>query len=1243
MNFDSRNVLSDKAHTEELLKPFVPSDFKIDLQLFGGGGGKDGGKMVASVLGFAIGFAFPAAFGMSNAWGTAALTAGHIAGGVLGASLFSSVWTAVKGAGETTDNNSSVNIQRFDREQESMSYGGSIPVVYGLRKISGNQTYHETDATAQKLHKHVVLCEGGVEGIQSVSANDLLIPTGTQSSNTVFTLQNVKYEDATVSLSGKTLTLHCNGKSKSIRLINKADVEASQGNQTYWQWQTNVGTLVSYINRLGDGWQAFPTATTSNYPGDMSVTLPSQEVSKGEVRFPKSYGEGDNCQLPNQKYQIGYGGNWRDAGVVGVDPAPAREVPYTDSEGRTKYSHRNIRTVNIARARRGKFLRSEKENYISGYKNIRTGAVISVAQYNSLGGSSAWKPVYDSRTLYVYEDFWTQASHNVYKKTADFTCATVIGGTKYQFHDCEAPDIYEKCGGYPQLAWLDMHFVISDELNGNPTVSVIMKGKKVLDMRTGKTEYSTNPAWCLRDFILSKRYGLGRYFRDEDIDADSWCKAADYCDEIIEFTNSDGSREQAKRYELNMVIDARRSAIEWLQEMLANFCGYLVFSEGKLKLKIERQERVSYKFNDDSCFGLSVAPLKLSETPNKYSVKFVDPMNNWTSVMALCEDYADQKIRQKIVEKEVSLEGVTSQHQALRLARFYRDYNLVCPLNVSFTTGQQAMHLEPGDVVTISYHGVFKELPIRISEIRETEKGTFEIQGRQYNDTIYTDELGGGVHWYSYATEDSPLTGEVPPPLSLRLAETGYESNGGIWINSVTAKWNSPAYSFIDHYEVSYSYDNANYVYAGTTKENSFIVPNTLSTGRIYVRVETVNTANRRSAGATAILDLQGKNIPPEEITEFVVGQYNSEMDFILQGKVPDSADFDKVELRLDGSDWQTATPTCFFEDFPYRLRNVDLAAGEHIFRVKSVDSQGHRSEKETVYQLDVRNVNQFKNILLDRDDIQTRDYTLTGLTISENGNIIDPWNTTFEDIWNTDFDKYWYNRLDSVANTKENEPLNMWGLDFSDVWDDTFDGETVFDSYFRAQDKEPEVLSSVIDTYHIGLTGVNYIFNLSASLQNPCFEDIWEKTFDDYWGDTIDRIHSDTKIKIYIRFSKDKETWTEWQPYLSATYDFRYVQYKVVFEGMTDNVKVDISKLQQFYDVPDIVFTHSGETVEGYAHVDFDTEYYEVPEQISCTIIGTPAHVVVQNVTTKGCDIYTYNDGNTPISTRYSLTVRGW
>ena len=594
--------------------------FKFDLQLFGGGNGKSGGKLVGSIIFGAL----SAGFGFFGG-GVSAL-----ARFAMGASLFSSVWTAT----HKQDLDGTLNVTRFDRAQETMSSTAQIPVVYGMRKITGNQTYHDTNADANTLHKHVVICEGGIDGIVSVCANDLLIPTGTQSTNTVFTLQNLKYKDATAKLGDKHLHLHANGVDHDIYLCNKDDTHGS-----YWSYQVSISGLISYINRLSEGWQAFPVSTTNKYPGDL------------------------------------YGFN----------------------------------TVNC------------------------------------------------------------------YNNPANFNAETVVGGTTYTFHDCEAPSTYETTGGYPNLAWLDMVFQVSEELNGNPSVDCIVRGKKVYDTRTKTTAYSTNPAMCLRDFMLSPRYGLGKWFTADDLDDDSWNEAADYCDEIITFHDSDGVEVKAKRYELNIVIDQQRSALEWLQNILANFCGYIVYSNGKLKLRIEMPTVTSYKFNDDNCSDLKIEPLKLSETPNRYEVSIVDPLNNWSSIKAISEDLADQKLNQKITTRSVSLEGVTSQNQALRLARFYRDYNLVCPLQVSFTTGMQGMHLEPGDVVTLSYHGVFTDMPIRISEIKETNKGTFEISGRQYNETIYGDDLGGGIQWHIY-TGKSVDYNTVPAAITGVVAYTDIDN-----------------------------------------------------------------------------------------------------------------------------------------------------------------------------------------------------------------------------------------------------------------------------------------------------------------------------------------------------------------------------------------------------------------------------------------------------------------------------------
>lgn len=567
------------------------------------GGGKSRGKLLGSILLGVLTAGFAPGLGLA-AHGFAA----NLGNFMLGASLFSSIWTATHQP-ELDNNSSSLDVKRFDRAAEQMSSSAAIQVVYGERLIAGNQTWHETDADAQTLHKHVCLCEGGIEGVVSVTANDMLLPTDDLGSGVVFTIQNIKYADATIEKNGKTLRIFANGKAREIYLCNRDDSSGS-----YWSYQVSVSSLISYINSLGEGWQAFPLAATSAFPGDL---------------------------------------------------------------------------------------------------------------HNFQG--------------------------NCYKKVVTVTANTVAGGTKYVYHDCETPENYETVGGYPNLAWLDLTFTTQSDFSGNPSITAVVKGKKVYDVRTGETAYSTNPAMCLRDFILSKRYGLGKWFTADMLDDDSWAEAANYCDEIITFLDGSGTNVQAKRYELNMIIDQQRTGLEWVQEMLANFAGYLVYSDGKIKLRIEQQTPVSYRFTDDNCFDLKIEPLKLSETPNRYEVTIIDPLNNWSSVKALCEDFADQKLRQRIVTKSVNLEGVTSQNQALRLARFYRDYNLVCPFQMSFKTGMQGMSLEPGDVVTLSYHGVFTDMPIRIAEIKETNAGTYEISGRQYNDTLYGDALGGGIHYYNYS------------------------------------------------------------------------------------------------------------------------------------------------------------------------------------------------------------------------------------------------------------------------------------------------------------------------------------------------------------------------------------------------------------------------------------------------------------------------------------------------------------
>ena len=685
----SHNALSDKGYGEEFLR-FSSKTFKFDLQRFGkGGGGKDAGKVALSVVGFAVGFCNPAMFGLQAAHGVS------LAAGIMGASLFSSIWTAF-GGNQQGQSDSNVSVMRFDREQESQSLGGVVPVVYGRRKITGNQTLHETDADANTLHKHVVLCEGGIEGVENVTAASYNIPDPSCKndiqSRTIFYIQNRRFEDAWVQMDGKQLQLYWNGNLKKLDLKNQDDTNGTDA--SYWSWQMEVSSLISYINRLQDGWEAFPVANTSRSAGDILV---GDLTFKGRAELRKDGGDDWDIR------------SYRDGMVL-------LSVPNT----RHNESH-----------------------------------------WHHMRKRQAWYCTFDRYVV-------NSKPSPCYLRPVPAVASTIAGQTKMTYHDGDTPDDYEKVGGYPNMAWLDLTFSVCSELNGNPSVEALVKGRKVYDTRINQWVYSTNPAMCLRDLLLNKTYGGGLWLTEDNIDEDSFKEAADWCDAEVSYKMADGTVLTGKRYELNLVMDNQQSMWDWIQNIMASFCGYLVLSKNKLHLRIERQTDISYKFTDSSIKDFSVSQISLDECPNQYQIKFIDPLNNWQTATAIVDDYGDQRQRHKIITKEVELEGVTSQAQALRLGRFYRDYNRTCTLQVEFKTGYQAAHLEPSDVVSITYKDIFVEMPFRITEIQETEDGEYTIKGRQYNPTIYNDTLGATITMPNYSLK-KPVLGTPLPADGIRV------------------------------------------------------------------------------------------------------------------------------------------------------------------------------------------------------------------------------------------------------------------------------------------------------------------------------------------------------------------------------------------------------------------------------------------------------------------------------------------
>lgn len=400
------------------------------------------------------------------------------------------------------------------------------------------------------------------------------------------------------------------------------------------------------------------------------------------------------------------------------------------------------------------------------------------------------------------------------------------------------PSNYLEVGGYPKLAYMNATLKYTEELGGgNPVLTAIIKGRRILDIRDGQIKYSKNPALCLYDYMVNDIYGAGEYITEDLIDKDSFIDVANYCDGTVTYIGIDGVTHSEPRYQLDMIIAEKKSHLEVMQDILKTFCGFLVFSNDRIALRCERQQSSIYHFDDDNIVekSISVKANSLDQSPNRIIASYIEPALDYTAVKVIVDDTANQQPqpygRGQVVEQEILMGGIIRQTQALRVAKIYRDIIRLCPVTVTFKTGAMASHLEPGDVITISrkfikddgtQSDLLTDIPLRIQEIKE-DKGEYEITARQYNPSIYDDSLGASLQTFPYVNKQEKIN--IVPDMSkpvenvkivARKTSPTMTASGAY---SIDVQWDKPD-------DVNYKAAQVWYKRADTTPADIITVPN---------------------------------------------------------------------------------------------------------------------------------------------------------------------------------------------------------------------------------------------------------------------------------------------------------------------------------------------------------------------------------------------------------------------------------
>jgi predicted phage tail protein len=258
---------------------------------------------------------------------------------------------------------------------------------------------------------------------------------------------------------------------------------------------------------------------------------------------------------------------------------------------------------------------------------------------------------------------------------------------------------------YPGIALLGITHLPSSKLSGQtPAYSCLVTGRRV-KVFTTLTDYtvqwSDNPAWCLRDYMLDPVWGLGAWITEANIVQQDFLDFAAWCDTMVA---KDAGGELEKQFRLNLVIDGSMSVIDCLRQIAATGRAWILQRGDKWGIKIDKEENPVQFFAMGRVLKGSFSTSKVSKTDlaNTFSGEFYNEDNDFEQDNLPKEDET-LGVEDNPIEKNISLLGTTTTAQANRLLNYYMLGNRLVRREINFSVGAEALAMEAGDVFRFAH------------------------------------------------------------------------------------------------------------------------------------------------------------------------------------------------------------------------------------------------------------------------------------------------------------------------------------------------------------------------------------------------------------------------------------------------------------------------------------------------------------------------------------------------------------
>jgi hypothetical protein len=722
-----------------------------------------------------------------------------------------------------------------------------------------------------------------------------------------------------------------------------------------------------------------------------------------------------------------------------------------------------------------------------------------------------------------------------------------------------------------------------DAFSGIPKVQALIQGKKVVaynsSLAAQTAAYSTNPAWCMLDFLTNERYGKGLAIAD--INLQSFYDASQIC--VTQVTPYSGGSD-INIFETNAVLDTSKKVLENVRELIKGCRGYLPYIGGQYSLVIETTGSSTLSLNEDDVFG--GIKLQSENKNNKYNrviVSFINPDRNYQvdevqfpPINDSGLPSADQHATMKAADGGFLLEGrfdfktITSPYQAEEMAEVILRRSRSAK-TLSINASAKAYDITIGDIIDVTHSSLgYSSKLFRVVGQTFNQDFTVGLSLIEHADAFYT--------WATKTVQASVPATNLPNPFSIQkpsisVTDELFELFDGSVVSKIIVNITNTD-SFVNEFEVDYKESTISSYRLMRRGSNKIMEKYPVKEGTIYdIRCRAINSLGVKSTYTTTQHEVNSAFEPPNDVANYSIDVIGDKLHHTFDPVANLDLDFYEIRFTSNTSESAYANTTVLVPRIGRPATSVTTPfIGTGKYFIKAVDKFGIRSTNFASQVISAQVLSE----TIESVQTLTEHSTFTGTK----SNVVAVDNKL---------------QLDTSINFDAHTGNFDDGLGFFDggsgaiISSGTYDFANAFD--FNSVLKFNVLLSSFI------VNNINFVDNFDSV--SGLF-DVRQGLFDGGSNASVD-----TNAILQISTSQDASTYTSFQDFKAGDYVARAVKFRVKLTSSNTQESPQISALALKLSLP--IRTEKGSNVSSTTStsgktITFGSEYYQTP---SLTVIG--------------------------------------